>query len=131
MTAIAVASPPPADARAPSCATTVTVTFRNGGEPGLAAEYVDPPIYLSQSDMPANLAGSAFLVLRFDPAEAHNEQGQSTMTTPLRVTPNSGPVRDVRMIEDFEGIVRVAIGLDASRPFTVTRSGSTYLVSFG
>lgn len=106
----------------------VDFTFRAGtGAPGVQVEYsADVPT--GPSGHPIPVAGSAFLSVRFHPAAGVDLQAPDAPLTylgPLSLTPSgSDHVRQVQRVEDFEGVLVWVIGLDSTRPFTVTTAMS-------
>lgn len=70
------------------------------------------------SGRPLALRGRAFLVVRLEPAVAHNDRGRPT--APLRIVPSFRQLKDVRLAGDFEGVVTYGIGLAAAGDFRVT-----------
>lgn len=70
-----------------------------------------------------SLAGSGVLVLRFEPAQAHDEQGRSTIAV-REWTPALPVVKELRLVCDFEGQVEWAVGLVASRRYRVLETAN-------
>jgi hypothetical protein len=101
--------------------------------PAVTAEYRDGPLRLSPSDLPVTVAGNVFLVVRFEPSQNHTDAGSGPIA-PVRVAGPAGDVvREVVLLEDFEGVVQYAIGLDRKVPFTLNTAvtGSSVWISFG
>jgi hypothetical protein len=61
------------------------------------------------SGLPIAISGRAILHVRFSPAQAHNDSGQST--APSRVRLNLSILREVVSTGDFEGVVGYGLGL--------------------
>lgn len=105
------------------CLGRVTFTFRSTGAdaaPGYRAEYQPGPFAEDGSGSPVTVAGSAFLVVRFEPAAGVDlsvEHAPQTYTGPRSIKPAGVPhVVEIREIGDFEGVVTWVIGLDSQRP---------------
>jgi hypothetical protein len=75
------------------------------------------------SGAPVRLNGTAFLVVRFQPAQS---QG-----VPKRIVMPSGVVLDVWKVCDFEADVAWAIGLSRRVPVAVARRDRHVILSFG
>ncbi len=89
-----------------------------GTFPGYRVGYVDDPVKSSPSDLVVDIAGDATLVLSvgawMTTMEGDGDDG------PVRIEPtNVVTVRELRLIENFEGMHQWAIGLDRRRPFEV------------
>lgn len=102
------------------CFERVVVEFEGEGElPGYRVEYVDDPVHLSPSDQTVDIAGDATLVLAagawMTTMEGDGYQG------PQQLEPtNVQHIRELRLIENFEGMHQWAIGLDQRRAFEVS-----------
>ncbi len=68
------------------------------------------------------LRGRSDLVVRLEPAVAHDGQGQAT--APRRITRDFAQLREVRRAGDFEGVVTYGLGLRATSDFRVTTATS-------
>lgn len=98
----------------------VTFTFREG-TPGYRITYVDPPITQDGSGEEVDVAGNAYLGVRFEPASGADLSGaefQETYTGPERV-PGEDPITEVVRTGDFEAVLNWVIGLDAERAYRV------------
>lgn len=93
----------------------------DGPPPGFTAEYMLAPLMLSASGEETRVTGSAFLVLRLLPAQAHDEAGRPTVN-PTESLKGKRAVVEIKRVEDFEGQVIYVIGLREKRPFTINRS---------
>ena len=70
------------------------------------------------------VAGTAFVVVRCAPAYGYDfETGRTDLHRARSASPPTGThhVREVVETGDFEGVLTWVIGLDAQRPFRVTR----------
>lgn len=70
------------------------------------------------SGLPVAVAGSAFLQVRLEEAQAHTDAGAPTI--PLRLQPSLSTIREIVVAGDYEGYVTVALGLSARTSFRVT-----------
>ncbi|MDO8364735.1 MAG: hypothetical protein Q7V88_17725 [Actinomycetota bacterium] len=111
-----------ADIRAGShpCFERVVIELQGTGEfPGWAAEYVDDPVRLGESDEFVSIEGTATLLVRMgmwmQDMEGEGYQGESDLFPTL-----VQHVLEMRMTENWEGMTIWAIGLDDEYPFTVT-----------
>jgi hypothetical protein len=82
-----------------------------------------------------DIAGSAFLVVKLQPAATAEITGDSlklTYTGPRRLKPSgSRHVSEVVKTGDFEAVVTWVIGLDDQRPFTANGTDSQLIVDVG
>ena len=81
----------------------------NGPVPLIQIEYVNQLVG-DGSGLPVPIVGNAILHVRFAGAQAHNDNGQTTV--PDHITYNLPNVKEVVRAGDFEGIVTYGIGLD-------------------
>jgi hypothetical protein len=105
----------------------VVFQFRDEGlVPGYRVEYVQPPLKEDGSGNPVDVAGSAFVVVRMEPAsgfDLNTGEGELVYKGPKRL-PGTGVVKEVVRTGDFEAVLSWAIGLDAKVPFLVTTTAS-------
>jgi hypothetical protein len=105
------------------CADRVTFDFttEQNGKPKCTIASAQPPFTMDASGEPVNVAGSAFVQVRCEPAYGYDfETGQTTYTGPKRITATGTQyVRELVETGDFEGVLTWVIGLEAQRPFTV------------
>jgi hypothetical protein len=111
------------------CTDSVVFTFRPHGTavPSCTVEYRNGPFTMEASGAPVPVAGTAFALVRCEPAYGYDfETGQSTYTGPKRlvVPVPSGHVLEVVETGDSEGVVTWVVGLDKQRAFTVAATGS-------
>jgi hypothetical protein len=110
----------------------ITFAFR-GPTPSYQVGYV-PRVQSDGSGDPVNLPGNAFLALRFDPAQAHDNAGRSTVSAPSR-TIGYPTLRGWAPAGDFEGYVSFGLGVQTSgerlpvRLGESTRPDGTHVVS--
>jgi len=89
-----------------------------GDMPGVRVEYVDDPVLLSPSDQTVDIDGDATLVISLAAWMPSMEGDGYAGPTDFQPT-NVSHIRQVRQIENFEGMSAWAIGLDRERDFTV------------
>lgn len=87
-----------------------------GALPGYTAKYVGDVRY-DGSDKPVALPGNAFLLIVLHPAQAHREDGSTTVSG-IHRTGMSG-VQAYAIVGDHEGYVSVALGLSGVREYHV------------
>jgi len=96
----------------------VVFEFADSVLPGYQIEYPEEPIRRCGSGDEVLLAGPGRLLVRLEPAQAHDERGNSTV--PHREwAPQLAVVQEMKLVCDFEGQVEWAIGLAARRRFRV------------
>ena len=96
--------------------------------PGYHIEYVDRPVRQCGSGEPVPLPGDAWLLVRFNPANAHTEEGRPTVTDRDQ-SPDLGLLKRLRLICDYEAYVEWVLALAAPNPYRVLElSGPTRLV---
>ena len=102
------------------CFERVVVEFTGEGElPGYWVRYEPDPIVDSPSGEPVDIAGAATLVVSVGAWMTGPEGGG--YDGPREFTPdNVVHIVELQLIEDFEGQSAWAIGLDATRDFTVS-----------
>lgn len=96
----------------------VVFEFSGSGLPGYQVQYATEPIRACGSGAPVPLAGVGHLVVRFEPAQAHDTLGRVT-SADRALAPRLPQVLEVKLVCDFEGQVEWALGLAALRPFRV------------
>jgi hypothetical protein len=94
--------------------------FEFEGLPGYQATY-QAEIAYDGSGAPVDLDGDAFIQLVFNPAQAHDEAGKSTLQSPPvdPVEVDFGALQAYVLNGDFEGYVSIALGLDEKVGFNV------------
>lgn len=109
------------------CRDSVTFTFQKSGTavPSCKVEYQPGPFSQDGSGAPVTVAGSAFVVVRCEPAYDFDfASGTTTYTGPKSITPaGTTHVRQVVETGDFEGVLNWVIGLDQKRAFGITAGG--------
>ncbi len=108
------------------CFDRVTFEFRPSppGGVGYRVQYEAEPLREDGSGRPVEVDGRAFIVVRLSPArdvEFSGGRPERTYRGPEAIRPRGNTrVVEVRHVSSFEGRVKWAIGVDASRPFRVT-----------
>lgn len=114
------------------CVDRLTFTFRRdrAEAPGYRVQYQPREAALLEDGSGRHLdaEGSAFLVVRIDPAATADISGPELVFTykgPRRFKPDgTSHVRELVKSGDFESVVTWTVGLDERRPFTVSTSSS-------
>jgi len=96
----------------------VVFQLSDGELPGYRVEYIDRPVRLCGSGEAVEVAGDGWLSVRLEPARAHDERGNATVTDRRR-SPGLALVRELRSTCDFEGQVEWVLGVAAPNPFRV------------
>ncbi len=98
--------------------------------PGYRLEYVEEPILLTPGEeKPYTVAGDATLLVTIN-AWLTTMEGTG-YSGPLQIFPtNVEHIEEVRILEMFEGVSVVGIGLDRERPFTVRVLGQRLVIDF-
>jgi hypothetical protein len=104
-----------------TCTDIATFTFAGPDVPGYQVKY-EPAALACGSGNPVTTAGPAQLTLRFEPAVAHDSNGNLTVS-PLSFAPNLATIKELKSTCDFEGVVAWVIGTE-SRYYTVTTAQS-------
>jgi hypothetical protein len=96
------------------------VAFEFDSLPGYEIGYRTDIVY-DGSGEPVDLPGDAFIQLVFNPAQAHDDQGEPTLSdTPVDpVSVDAGTLEAYVLNGDYEGYVSVALGLDEKVGFRV------------
>jgi hypothetical protein len=98
--------------------------------PGYRVEYVDGPLSEDGSGNPVEIDGTAFLVVRMEPASGFDlsvPEGELVYTGPRRLSgadAGAATVREVVRTGDFEAVLTWAIGTNGVTPFKVSTLGS-------
>ena len=102
------------------------VVFQFRGElPGYLVEYIDPPLHEDGSGNPVDIAGSAFVFVRMEPASGFDlsvDEGELVYDGPRRIAGSdagTSTVREVVRTGDFEAVLGWAVGLEGRVDFRV------------
>ena len=97
------------------------VVFEFAGElPGYHIEYIDRPVRSCGSGETVPLPGDAWLEVRFQPAAAHNEQGQPTIQN-RDIRTALGNVLRLTTTCDFEAMVTWVVAVRSPNPVRIQR----------
>lgn len=104
-----------------ACADTITFTFAGDTLPGYDVRYVQSWAQCGSGE-PVQTQGPAQLAITFTPANAHDDAGNSTITT-RSFTPAYPSIKEAKLTCDFEAVVSWVFGTEL-RYFTVTAAPS-------
>lgn len=90
--------------------------FDSDGLPQWHVDYIDAPVIQCGSGHEMPVAGSAWLQVRFNGANAHTEAGEGT-SGPMRRAPGLSSVREVVRTCDFEAEVTWVVGLSGPHAY--------------
>lgn len=91
----------------------IVFQFAGPDVPGYHVEYIDKPVRQCGSGAEVPLGGDGFLLVRLQPANAHDENGKSTIVQ-RELNSNLPVIRESKLICDFEADVQWILGV--SRP---------------
>jgi hypothetical protein len=125
-----------------ACGDRVEFTFKprhdRESAPGYRISYLpaDEALVEDGSGAPVAVRGSAFLVVRFEPAATADLSGTElvrTYTGPRRIAApeNAHSVRELVKSGDFEAVLTWVVGVEGRRPFAVAASASRVVVTIG
>ncbi len=97
----------------------VVFEFTGDSLPGYRVEYATKPVQRCGSGDPVTVAGTGHLIVRFEPAQAHDEHA-SLVPAERHRTPGLPAVRELTLICDFEGQVAWVLGLAAPSEYRVS-----------
>jgi hypothetical protein len=98
----------------------VVFEFADDSLPGYHVEHATGPVVRCGSGDPVAVVASGRLVVRFEPARAHDQVGGPNPTiVPRAMAANLPAVRDLQIVCDFEGQVEVVLGVPAAAPYRV------------
>ena len=102
----------------------VVFEFAGDSVPGYRVEYTTKPVQRCGSGDPVTVAGSGRLVVRFEPAQAHDAPGSlapvSLAPAERHRTPGLPSVRELTLICDFEGQVAWVLGIAEPSEYRVS-----------
>src|SRR2546425_253746 len=99
----------------------VVFVFAADSVPGYHVEYTTKPVRRCASGDPVMVAGAGRLVVRFEPAQAHDDRGNPTPLERERVL-GLAAVEEMKLVCDFEGQVEWVLGVMAAGPYRVLDS---------
>jgi hypothetical protein len=95
--------------------------FTGDSVPGYRVQYATGPVQRCGSGDRVSVAGTGRLLVRFEPAQAHDEQGNPTPSLAARHSaPGLTAVREMTLICDFEGQVEWVLGVAAQAAYRVS-----------
>jgi hypothetical protein len=97
----------------------VVFVFAGDSAPGYRVEYASAPVRRCGSGDPVSLAGTQQVVVRFEPASAHDERGNPAPVERDRAL-GLPAVNEMKLVCDFEGQVEWVLGVAAASPFRVS-----------
>lgn len=98
----------------------IVFEFAGDSAPGYAVAYSDGEVRRCGSGEPVTPAGTGTLLVRLEPAQAHDDSGRSTLARRAWApAPALAVVRELMIVCDFEGQVEFALGLAGKRPYRV------------
>jgi len=97
----------------------VVFEFTGDSVPGYRVEYTTKPVQRCGSGDPVTVSGTGRLIVRFEPAQAHDEHGSLAPAERHR-TPGLPAVRELTLICDFEGQVAWVLGIAARSEYRVS-----------
>ncbi len=97
----------------------VVFEFGNDSVAGYHVAYADRPARRCGSGEPVSVQGNAQLVVRFEPAQAHDASGTPAPAA-RELTPNLPAVKEMKLICDFEGQVEWVLGLSGREGYRVS-----------
>ena len=102
----------------------VVFEFTGDSVPGYRVEYTTKPVQRCGSGDPVTVAGTGRLIVRFEPAQAHDAPGSlapvTLAPTERHRTPGLPAVRELTLICDFEGQVAWILGIAARSEYRVS-----------
>src|SRR2546425_13362009 len=99
----------------------VVFEFAGDSVPGYHVEYMTAPVRRCGSGNPVALAGAGRLVVRFEPARAHDERGNPAPVERDRAL-GLAAVKEMTLVCDFEGQVEWVLGVAAAAPYRVSET---------
>jgi hypothetical protein len=96
----------------------LALEFAGDELPSYHVEYVDRPIVQCGSGDVVPIDGDAWLRIRFEPAQAHNEEGRATVQQ-RNLRPGLPVVLEARLICDFEAQVEWVLGVASPNRYRV------------
>jgi hypothetical protein len=95
----------------PECGYDRVVLDITGPVPGYSVRYASP-VTADPSGRTITVSGRSYLLITLRPAQAHNDSGSATIT-PRAQTVNYPMLKGYALAGDFEGVLTLALGLQA------------------
>ena len=86
--------------------------------PNYDVQYVDEPVACGSGE-PLNIEGAAFLQVRFTPAVAHDDLGETTFSLPDDISADLPAILEIQQSCDFENELTFVFGLEQQADFRV------------
>lgn len=99
----------------------VVFEFAGDSLPGYHVEYARGPVRRCGSGDPVALRGRERLIVRLEPARAHDERGQPTVER-RELAPGLPAITEMKLICDFEGQVEWVLGVPGPLPYRVVET---------
>lgn len=96
----------------------VVFEFAGAEMPSYHIEYVDKPVRACGSGKVVSLAGDGWLGIRFNPANAHTEEGKPTIEK-REQPPNFKIIKEMKLTCDFEAEVEWVLGVASPNKYRV------------
>jgi len=96
----------------------VVFEFEGNAIPGYHIEYVDKPVRDCGQGAVVPISGDGFLLVRLQPANAHNESGEATVRN-RQQNPNLPILKELKLICDFEADVQWILGVSSPNRYRV------------
>jgi len=96
----------------------VSFLFAGDSLPGYHVEYATRAVVRCGSGNPVSIAGTARLLVRLEPAQAHDERGNATVGDRERA-PGLPAIKEMKLVCDFEGQVEWVLGVAAATPYRI------------
>ncbi len=93
----------------------------SGTDPTGELKPTTPPFSLAGSGAQVDVAGHRFIAVTFRGMAIADEQGNPSYTGPDDIKPTALAVRELRLVDDFEGVVTWIVGVDGPGCVAVTR----------
>lgn len=90
----------------------------DGDVPGYHVEYATRPVRCGSGD-PVSVHGAGQLLVRFEPARAHDEQGRPSLPARERAL-GLAALTEWKLICDFEGQVELLLGVTTKAPYRMS-----------
>ncbi len=105
----------------------IVFSFADDQLPGVDVAYLDPPVRQDGSGEVVEIAGAAFLEVRFEPASGVDLLAtlEPTYTGPERVQGDTSTVTEVVRTGDFEANLTWVIGVDEEVPYRLTTDAAS------
>jgi hypothetical protein len=96
----------------------------SGADPTGELKPTTPPFSLGGSGADVSVAGHRFIAVTFRGMAIADEQGKPSYTGPSDIKPMALAVRELRLVDDFEGVVSWIVGVDGPACVAVTSMSS-------